>query len=88
MDLDEVLPYVGQFGRYQKLVIWLILFPAVFPCGFHAYNQLFMATVPKHWCKLPTVPGFDEDFVKNVRLVALFVLFLMFNKTKGTSQLA
>ncbi|KAG5894385.1 hypothetical protein JTB14_015662 [Gonioctena quinquepunctata] len=50
MDLDEILPSVGEFGRYQKLVLWFILLPAVFPCGFHAYNQLFMASVPDHWC--------------------------------------
>ncbi|XP_072397601.1 beta-alanine transporter [Diabrotica undecimpunctata] len=52
MDLDDILPSVGEFGKYQKLVIWFILLPAVFPCGFHAYNQLFMATVPRHWCNI------------------------------------
>ncbi|XP_050301493.1 beta-alanine transporter [Anthonomus grandis grandis] len=65
MDLDEILPSVGEFGKYQKLVLWFILFPAVFPCGFHAYNQLFMATVPEHWCKLPKVRGVDPEKIKN-----------------------
>ncbi|CAG9854103.1 unnamed protein product [Phyllotreta striolata] len=52
MDLDDILPSVGEFGKYQKLVICFILLPAVFPCGFHAYNQLFMASVPRHRCNI------------------------------------
>ncbi|CAG0912734.1 unnamed protein product [Notodromas monacha] len=50
---DELLPHVGDFGRYQKLLIWLVCLPACIPCGFHAFNQLFMADVPDHWCRVP-----------------------------------
>lgn len=67
LDLDEVLLAIGPFGRYQKLIIWLILFPAVFPCGFHAYNQLFMAKMPEHWCRLPSVEGIQGTRVKELR---------------------
>ncbi|XP_057379735.1 carcinine transporter-like [Daphnia carinata] len=52
-DFDDLLPYVGEFGRYQKLLVWLVCLPACIPCGFHAFNQLFMANVPDHWCKTP-----------------------------------
>lgn len=52
-DFDDLLPYVGEFGRYQKILVWLICLPACIPCGFHAFNQLFMAGVPDHWCKAP-----------------------------------
>lgn len=50
-DFDDLLPHVGEFGRYQKLLVWLVCLPACIPCGFHAFNQLFMASVPDHWCK-------------------------------------
>ncbi|XP_049762165.1 carcinine transporter isoform X1 [Schistocerca cancellata] len=53
MDLDEVLPQVGEFGLYQKLLLWLVCLPACIPCGFSAFNQLFMAHVPDHWCRPP-----------------------------------
>lgn len=53
MDLDELLPHVGEFGRYQKLMLWLICLPACIPCGFGAFNQLFMTDVPPHWCAIP-----------------------------------
>ncbi|CAH1170002.1 unnamed protein product, partial [Phaedon cochleariae] len=65
MDLDEILPEVGEYGAYQKLVIWLILVPAVFPCGFHAYNQIFLANVPDHWCNVSQSGEFQGDITKN-----------------------
>jgi OCT family organic cation transporter-like MFS transporter 4/5 len=51
MDFDRVLVDFGEYGTYQKQLIWLIVLPCVLPCGFHAYNQLFMASIPEHWCK-------------------------------------
>ncbi|XP_039279903.1 carcinine transporter [Nilaparvata lugens] len=53
MDLDDLLPHVGEFGKYQKLLLWLVCLPACVPCGFCAFNQLFMADVPDHWCRVP-----------------------------------
>lgn len=69
MDLDSILPAIGEFGKYQKLVIWFILLPAVFPCGFHAYNQIFMASVPDHWCKVPGLAENISEITKNLRWV-------------------
>ncbi|XP_071515352.1 LOW QUALITY PROTEIN: carcinine transporter-like [Panulirus ornatus] len=53
MDFDDLLPHVGEFGRYQKLLIFFICLPACVPCGFHAFNQLFMSPTPPHWCRVP-----------------------------------
>ncbi|CAH2988795.1 unnamed protein product [Chilo suppressalis] len=53
IDLDDLLPKIGEFGLYQKLLLWLVCLPACLPCGFCAFNQLFMADVPDHWCKVP-----------------------------------
>lgn len=65
-DLDDLLPIVGEFGRYQKQLLWLVCLPACLPCGFCAFNQLFMADTPPHWCK---VPGLEEmDVVRRRRL--------------------
>lgn len=67
MDLDDVLPDIGEFGKYQKLVLWFVLLPSVFPCGFHAYNQLFMSATPEHWCHIPELDGISPDVMKNIR---------------------
>ncbi|XP_050546286.1 beta-alanine transporter [Daktulosphaira vitifoliae] len=51
MDFDKILMDVGEYGSYQKRLMWIIVLPCVLPCGFHAYNQLFMAATPVFWCK-------------------------------------
>ncbi|KAF2364329.1 Major facilitator sugar transporter-like [Trinorchestia longiramus] len=52
LDFDDLLPHVGEFGKYQKLLVFLVCLPACIPCGIHAFSQLFMAPVPEHWCKV------------------------------------
>ncbi|KAL6263397.1 hypothetical protein P5V15_006188 [Pogonomyrmex californicus] len=59
-DLDDLLPIVGEFGRYQKQLLWLVCLPACLPCGFCAFNQLFMADTPSHWCKVPGLENMDS----------------------------
>lgn len=54
LDLDTLLPVIGQFGRYQKLLVWLVCLPACIPCGLCAFNQLFMTDTPhQFWCAVP-----------------------------------
>ncbi|XP_014370134.2 carcinine transporter isoform X1 [Papilio machaon] len=59
IDLDDLLPKIGEFGIYQKLLLWLVCLPACLPCGFCAFNQLFMTDVPDHWCKVPELQNFN-----------------------------
>lgn len=52
--MDDILPTIGEFGKYQKLLVFGICLPACIPCGFCAFNQLFMADTPEdYWCKIP-----------------------------------
>jgi len=53
MDLDDVLPHVGDWNRYQHILLWLVCLPACIPCGFNAFSQVFMDMSPDHWCKIP-----------------------------------
>lgn len=60
--MDELLPSIGEFGRYQKLLVWFICLPACIPCGFCAFNQLFMAEMPEdYWCKVPDLQNMSVD---------------------------
>lgn len=55
MDLDDVLPHVGDWNRYQHLLLWLVCLPACIPCGFAGFNQVFMDRIPDHWCRIPSL---------------------------------
>lgn len=69
MDFDKVLSDVGSFGLYQKVII-SVLMPAVLPCAFHAYSQLFIASMPDHWCRVPELEkwtSFIPNIIKNLR---------------------
>uniref|UniRef100_A0A1B6C0H0 Major facilitator superfamily (MFS) profile domain-containing protein n=1 Tax=Clastoptera arizonana TaxID=38151 RepID=A0A1B6C0H0_9HEMI len=68
MDLDDLLPQVGEFGKYQKLLLWLVCLPACIPCGFCAFNQLFMADVPEHWCHVPELMDLNVDLRKSLAI--------------------
>lgn len=76
MDFDEILPLVGEFGKYQKLMIILVILPGTIPCGFNAYNQLFMASAVEHWCKIPGAENASteqKDYLKNISIPLQFV---------------
>lgn len=60
LDLDDLLPVLGEFGSYQKLLLWFICLPACIPCGFCAFNQLFMTDTPDdYWCQVPELSEFN-----------------------------
>ncbi|XP_055600544.1 carcinine transporter-like isoform X1 [Uranotaenia lowii] len=64
-DLDELLPTIGEFGRYQKLLLWFVCLPACIPCGFGAFNQLFMTDTPgDYWCQIPALQNFSLEEMK------------------------
>lgn len=71
LDLDELLPVLGEYGCYQKLLLWLICLPACIPCGFCAFNQLFMTDTPDdYWCKVPQLNIFNltNDQIKDLAI--------------------
>lgn len=53
MDFDDLLPHVGEFGRYQK-ILFLLMIPFAFFVAFVYFAQIFIIPVPEqHWCKIP-----------------------------------
>ncbi|KAH8389930.1 hypothetical protein KR200_004057 [Drosophila serrata] len=71
MDFDEVLREVGSFGLYQKFIICSVLLPAALPCAFHAYSQLFIAATPQHWCRVPELEPWNQDYAQLVKNLSI-----------------
>ncbi|XP_055348955.1 beta-alanine transporter-like [Paramacrobiotus metropolitanus] len=53
MDFDIILHEVGEFGRYQILLLVFIIIPACIPGGMHSFSQLFLVATPAHSCRIP-----------------------------------
>lgn len=52
-SFDDILPYVGEAGRYQ-LILFLILLPFTIVYAFLYFTQFFLTLVPnEHWCNVP-----------------------------------
>lgn len=50
MNLDQILSEIGDYGKYQKNLLFFVFLPGMIPCAFHAYNQLFMTAAPPDCC--------------------------------------
>ena len=51
MKFDDILLKIGEFGRYQRWVLFLATIAAV-PTAFHLFAQVFLAGKLDHWCKV------------------------------------
>lgn len=66
MDFDELLPYVGEFGFYQK-ILFLLMIPFTFFVAWVYFSQIFITLVPEeHWCKIPELENLtmEERYLK------------------------
>lgn len=53
IDFDDLLPHLGEFGRYQK-ILFLLMIPFAFFVAFVYFSQIFITLVPEeHWCAIP-----------------------------------
>ena len=70
IDFDLILPDIGEYGTYQQLMVWFVFLPGMIPCGFHAYNQLFMASAPSSYrCHVPQLEDtyLSDETIRNIR---------------------
>ncbi|XP_037931141.1 organic cation transporter protein-like [Teleopsis dalmanni] len=53
LDFDDILPMIGEFGRYQKM-LFLLMIPFAFFVAFVYFSQIFLTLIPdQHWCQVP-----------------------------------
>lgn len=52
MAYEDLFAYIGDFGRYQKRIYFLLCLTAI-PCGFHKLAGVFLMARPDYRCQLP-----------------------------------
>ncbi|CAD1470171.1 unnamed protein product, partial [Heterotrigona itama] len=65
-NFDDVLPYVGDYGRYQWLLL-LSLLPYGTTYAFLYFSQFFITIIPaEHWCRIDELA--DSNFTQEERI--------------------
>lgn len=59
-DYDSILPLVGEFGFYQKILFVLMLPANVFVVCVY-FTQIFITLVPQHWCWVPELKNITSS---------------------------
>ncbi|KOB76842.1 Uncharacterized protein OBRU01_05338 [Operophtera brumata] len=60
-DFDDILPYIGEFGLYQK-ILFLLMIPFAFFVAFVYFSQIFMTIAPEqHWCWVPELANLTVE---------------------------
>lgn len=52
MAYEDIFQHIGDFGRYQKRIYFLLCLPAIV-CGFHKLAGVFLMPRPDYRCQLP-----------------------------------
>uniref|UniRef100_A0A6A7FYK0 Organic cation transporter protein-like n=1 Tax=Hirondellea gigas TaxID=1518452 RepID=A0A6A7FYK0_9CRUS len=60
MDFDDILPHVGEFGRYQKW-LFMAMAPFCFNLVLIYFPHIFITLEPQHWCKVPQMQVVPAD---------------------------
>lgn len=61
MDFDELLPHVGEFGLYQK-ILFVLMIPFAFFVAWVYFTQIFITLVPeKYWCWVPELKNLSQE---------------------------
>ncbi|XP_072757432.1 organic cation transporter protein-like [Anoplolepis gracilipes] len=61
MDFDDLLPHVGEFGTYQR-ILFVLMIPFAFFVAWVYFSQIFITLVPEeHWCRVPELKNLTVE---------------------------
>lgn len=60
-EFDDLLPHIGEFGIYQK-ILFLLMIPFSFFVAWVYFSQIFITIVPdQHWCWVPALANMSIE---------------------------
>ncbi|KAF5290612.1 hypothetical protein FQR65_LT01902 [Abscondita terminalis] len=60
-EFDDLLPYIGEFGLYQK-ILFLLMIPFAFFVAFVYFSQIFITITPEEfWCRIPELEHLHKE---------------------------
>lgn len=61
MDFNDMLPLIGEFGRYQKF-LFILMIPFAYYLAFVYFTQIFLTLMPEeHWCTVPELGNLTQE---------------------------
>ncbi|XP_050678261.1 carcinine transporter-like [Leptidea sinapis] len=67
-DLDDLFPYIGGFGWFQRM-LFLLMIPYSFFFAFVYFSQIFMTLVPaEHWCNVPELRNLSVELRRHLSI--------------------
>lgn len=61
VDFDDLLPYLGSFGKYQ-IILFLLMAPYTVFYVFVYFTQIFITLVPNdYWCNIPELQHLEPS---------------------------
>lgn len=61
MDFEDVLTQVGDFGKFQSVLVYLFLIPT--SALNIIYDYMFMLTTPEHYCRVLNISLEEQKHV-------------------------
>lgn len=53
MEFEDILKAVGEYGRYQKKLVYFYIIPTTTVFAIYCMNTFFMLSIPDAWCTVP-----------------------------------
>lgn len=69
MEFEDILVKVGDYGKYQKKLLFLFLFPAAALLPWFSMNIMFLVSVPDHWCRVPELEPYNLTIAEQQELI-------------------
>ncbi|KAJ8676292.1 hypothetical protein QAD02_012079 [Eretmocerus hayati] len=80
---DDILPYVGEAGRYQWF-LFVLLLPFTFVYAFLYFAQFFITLIPaEYWCHIPEL---DATGLSDHEKITLSIPFKQMDEDSGESN--